>query len=52
MILSAFFYDIGMSLFRTIELIRYGVPYFGEFSDELPIQNWFKVRNKPYTGKV
>jgi len=51
MVLSAFFYGNGVSLFRTIELIRYCVPYFGDFSDGFSIENRFKVWAKYYTAR-
>jgi hypothetical protein len=52
MVLSAFlFYVNGISLEKTINLIRSSVPYFGHFSDEFSVRNWFKLWNTSYAAR-
>ena len=50
-VLSAFFYGNGVSLHRTIELIKSCAPTFSDVSDGFSIQNWFKVWNKSSTAR-
>jgi hypothetical protein len=42
-VLSAFFYGNNIALEDCIECIRSCVPYFGHFSDEFSIRNWYKL---------